>query len=94
MTFKCPRCGVEHDYSTREGLKLVIAHLFWHNQEDLGFTNTSEGNMRYAEGAIEWFDGKWGDEFDYYDELVDSGYAQFAPYYLAYREALDAGSVA
>jgi hypothetical protein len=88
MIFKCDRCGVEHDYEkSRDELVKTIAHLHYHAFEDLGFTNTPDGNMRFGEGAVAWFDGRWNDEHDYFDDLVESGYAQFAPYYLSWRES-------
>ena len=89
MIFKCDRCDVEHDYEkSKDELLKTIAHLHWHAQEDLGFTNTPASNMEYARLAVAWFDGHWTDEHDYFNDLVDSGYAQFAPYYLSYREAV------
>jgi hypothetical protein len=87
VIFRCERCGVEHDPSTFLGFLKTVAHIHYEMRESYQLTGNAEGDMRYARGVFEWFEGKWSDGYDYFDELVEGDCEKFEKYYRAYTEA-------
>lgn len=77
MIFRCERCGKEHDVTVLSGLLQTIAHTHYEMRQTYDLTGNPEGDMRYAEGVLEWFEGKWAEGYDYFDELVAADCQKF-----------------
>lgn len=84
MIYTCPICGVQHDYSTRHGLIQTIAHIHYEYFKSLGLTQSPQSNWNYAEGVVQWFEGEWTDNYDYFDELNRQDCERYEKYYIAY----------